>query len=147
MAEVSAGDKAPDFTLGSVDGNGTVKLSDYTVEPTLLVFWVSWRPHCQRELPIIQKIYADLGSKGMNTVGVSVDSEVEDARGFVKDYGLRFPNAFAGTADGRKVLDTYGIDGVPTILVIAKGELVKARFGGETAEKTLRGELAKLGVR
>ena len=42
-AAVEVGDKAPDFTLGSVDGKSDLKLSSYTDKPTILVFWVSWR--------------------------------------------------------------------------------------------------------
>src|SRR5690554_4215113 len=83
-AEVNVGDKAPDFTLTGLDGKD-VKLSTYAGKPTLLVFWVSWCPHCQAELPVLQKVYGDLRSKGMNAVGVSVDRDKEDAQEFVKD--------------------------------------------------------------
>lgn len=147
FSAVVVGDKAPDFTLGNISGNGSVKLSDYTSKPTLLVFWVSWCPHCQRELPIVQNIYRELGPKGMNAVGVSVDTDLADAKAFVEQRSLTFPNAFAGTDAGIGVIDTYQVRGVPAIYVIDKGGVVKAVYRGEIDAATIRSDLARLGVK
>ncbi len=143
----AANDKAADFQLGSIDGNSTVKLSSFTDKATVLVFWASWCPHCQRELPVVQRLYDELKSKGLNAVGVSADENVEDARRFVKSAGVTFPNAFAGSEKGQKVLSEYGIKGVPALYVIEKGGTVVAHFLGETDEQTLRSTLAKAGVK
>jgi peroxiredoxin len=146
-ALLAVGDKAPDFQLGSVDGKSTVKLSDYTNQPTLLVFWVSWCPHCQREAPVLNKVYKDLRSKGMNVVGVSTDEDQANAKEFVSRYSLAFPNAYAGTEKGQSVLASYQIVGVPTIYVIGKDGMVKASYVGETPEATIRKDFAALGVK
>jgi cytochrome c biogenesis protein CcmG, thiol:disulfide interchange protein DsbE len=146
-ASVAAGDKAPDFQLGSVDGQSTLKLSNYTTEPTLLVFWLSTCPHCQKEVPLLQKVFADLDTKGMNCVGVSADSEQKNAKDFVVKYAVTFPNAFGGTSSGANVLDSYGVSGVPTILIIDKGGTVKSRYEGETDPQIIRDDLGKLGVK
>jgi peroxiredoxin len=146
-AAVAAGDKAPDFKLDNVDGKSTVTLSDYTDKPTLLVFWASWCPHCQREVSVLQKVYSDLGPKGMNAIGTSVDEDSKKANEFVGKHKLTFPNAFAGTDAGSAVLDSYGVDGVPAIFVLGKGGVTQVRFDGETEEKAIREEFAKLGVK
>lgn len=146
-AAVAVGDKAPDFQLGSIDGKTTIKLSDYTDKPTLLVFWVSWCPHCQNMTAVEKKIYTDLGPKGLNVVGVSVDKDIDAASGFVKKHSLLFPNAFAGTDEGRNVATTYGIRGVPTFFVLDKGGIVKAVYSGEIGEDTIRQDFAELGVK
>ena len=146
-AAVSVGDKAPNFTLDSVDGKSTLKLSDYTGKPTLLVFWASWCPHCQREAPLLQGIYRDLAAKGMNAIGVSADDTIGDAQDYVQSYGLTFPNAFAGTTAGQQVLSTYGLQGVPTIYIIDKDGVVRDKFMGETSADTIKQALARLGVK
>lgn len=144
---VSAGDKAPDFSLGSVTGKTTIKLSSYTKKPTLLVFWASWCPHCQHELPAIQKLYNQYKSKGLNVVGVSADQDQKDAAGLINDKKITFPNAFAGTDKGKKVIDDYGVKEVPTIYVLEKGGKIKAVRSGEISADTLRKEIAGIGIK
>lgn len=146
LSDVAVGDKAPDFKLDSLDGK-TIKLSDYTNKPTLLVFWVSWCPHCQREVPVIQKVYTDLKGKGMNVVGVNVDEELDDAKTFVKDNKVTFPNAQGLSDEGRKVLDTYAVEGVPTIFIIDKTGKVTVTEVGEMSEANIRQEFANQGVK
>ena len=146
-ADVSAGDKAPDFQLGNVNGSDVVKLSNYTTKPTLLVFWVSWCSHCQEEVPVLDKVYKDLKSKGLNVLGVSMDDKIGDAREFVKEYNVSFPSGFAGTDDGHAMTSVYGVKGVPMMYVIDKGGVVKAIHVGETDPGTIRKEFADLGVK
>jgi peroxiredoxin len=147
-ASVAVGDKAPDFKLTNViDGDKAVKLSDYTNKPTLLVFWASWCPHCQREVPVLQKVFTDLKGKGMNAVGISADQARDDAKGFVKRYNVTFPNAFAGNDDGAKVIDSYEVQGVPTIFLLDKNRNVVWTHVGEASEDSVRAALAKVGVK
>jgi peroxiredoxin len=147
LAIVAAGDKAPDFQLGSVDGQATLHLSDYTTKPTLLVFWASWCPHCQREVPILQSLTDELKPKGMNAIGVSADENIGDARDFVKKYAVTFPNGFAGTQSSQKVLDSFDVTSVPTIYVLDTGGVVKAHHQGEIPAQTIRDEFAQIGVK
>lgn len=147
LANVGVGDKAPNFQLSSVSGQGSVQLSDYTSKPTILVFWASWCPHCQRELPVIQSIYKDLAPKGLNVVGVSVDRSIGDAKGFTSSHSITFPNAYAGTDKGGDMLDTYNISGIPTIYVLNKNGTVKTVYRGEISGDTLRAEAAQMGVK
>jgi len=147
LAEVSVGDKAPDFVLGSVDGKSFIKLSDYYGKPIMVAFWVSWCPHCHSEAPILNKVYNDLKDKGINAVGMSVDDDIEDAQEFVKKYSVPFQNAFAGTEAGSEVIEKYGVDGVPTTYIIDKDGIIKAVLEGVVSEETLKAEFAKLGVK
>lgn len=145
-AAVTVGSKAPDFQLTSVDGKSTIKLSSHFGKPMLLVYWATWCPHCRTELPVIQKIYGDLHSAGLEIVGISMDNSAKDAREFMKSKSVTFPVAFGGTDQGMKVADTYGVSGIPAMFVLDKNAVVKAIFRGEAGEKTIRSELAKLGL-
>lgn len=147
FSAVAVGDQAPDFQLGSVTDNSVVKLSDYLTKPTLVVFWASWCSHCQSEAPVVTRIYNDLRPKGMNVVGVSADDQINDARDFVKAYSVPYTNAFAGTDSGHAVIESYQVQGVPTLFVLDKGGIVKARFVGATDEETIKKEFEKLGVK
>lgn len=143
---LSVGSKAPDFQLKSVDEKSTIKLSDYSGKPTLVVFWANWCPHCRTELPVIQRIYSDLHEKGLQVVGVNLDRTVSDAQSFMNKNNITFPVAFAGTDKGAKVADSYDVTGIPATFVIDKTGQVKAIFRGDVTEKTIRDELKKLGL-
>ncbi|MEN6357208.1 MAG: TlpA disulfide reductase family protein [Armatimonadota bacterium] len=145
-AVVSVGSKASDFQLTSVDGKSAIKLSSYFGKPMLLVYWASWCPHCRTEVPVVQKIYNDLHSAGLEIVGVSFDRSAKDARDFMKSKSVTFPVAFGGTDQGMKVADIYGVSGIPVTFVLDKNAVVKTVFRGDPGEKAIRAELTKLGL-
>ena len=138
---LSVGSKAPDFQLSLFSGK-TVKLSDYTDKPTLLVFWASWCPHCVRELPVLDRLYKDLHPKGLNVLAVDLDSTTSAGKNFADGHHISFPIAVGSEG----VANSYGITGIPSVFVLDKG-VVKAKYAGEVDEGTLRADLAKLGVK
>jgi peroxiredoxin len=147
LAAVTIGSKAPNFELGNVDGKGTIKLSDYTNKPTLLVFWASWCPHCRTEASVLQKIYTDLHDKGANVLGVNLDNTLAEAQEFVNSHHLTYPNAFAGTSAGIQVVESYGVQGIPALFLIDKDGVVKDTWVGEVSETTFKEAFASLGVK
>jgi len=146
-AALKAGDKAPNFKLEAINGKEPINLTEFTNKPTLLVFWASWCPHCQNELPVVQRLYKELGPKGVNVVGVSVDRNINDARNVIKKLNITFPNGFAGTESGDRAISGYGIRGIPTVFVIGKDGVIKATYAGEADAGRLKDDFAKLGVK
>lgn len=141
-AAVSVGSKAPDFTLTSFDGK-TIKLNDYKSKPTVLVFWASWCPHCVRELPVLDRLHKDLRPKGVSFIGINLDSTPGKGREFVTSRRISFPMAQAKSG----VAEAYNVTGIPSIFVLGKGGVVKAKYAGEVGESRIRADLAKLGVK
>jgi peroxiredoxin len=70
---IAVGEKAPDFTLRDQDGED-VSLADYKGRKVLLVFYpMDFSPVCSDQLSIYQEVKPELGEKGVELVGVSVD--------------------------------------------------------------------------
>jgi len=71
---IAAGEQAPDFTLRDQDGE-EVSLSDYRGRKLLLVFYPGdFSPVCSDQLSIYQEVKPELTEKGVELVGISVDS-------------------------------------------------------------------------
>lgn len=71
---IAVGDQAPDFTLRNQDFE-KVSLSDYRGRKVLLVFYPGdFSPVCGDQLSIYQEVKPEIDAKGVDLVGVSVDS-------------------------------------------------------------------------
>ena len=70
---IAAGEPAPDFTLRDQDGE-KVSLADYRGRKVLLVFYPQdFSPVCSDQLSIYQEVKPELGEKGVELLGISVD--------------------------------------------------------------------------
>lgn len=71
---IAVGEKAPDFTLRNQDGE-KVSLADYRGRKVMLVFYPGdFSPVCGDQLSIYQEVKPEIAEKGVELVGISVDS-------------------------------------------------------------------------
>jgi len=71
---IAVGEQAPDFTLRDQDGE-KVSLSDYRGRKVLLVFYPGdFSPVCGDQLSIYQEVKPEIEEKGVEMIGISVDS-------------------------------------------------------------------------
>ncbi len=61
--KLEVGLPAPALTGAALDGSGDVGLNELLGKPTVVVFWSPPCPHCQEEMPKIQALADQLGSK------------------------------------------------------------------------------------
>ncbi|MCB9682592.1 MAG: TlpA family protein disulfide reductase [Alphaproteobacteria bacterium] len=91
---------------------------------TLLVFFEVWCPHCQREVPALQR-YADaFVLDGLQVVGITRMSRgvtEADVIGFAGASGVGF--ALGYDADG-DLSEAYGVQGIPSAAIVRDGVVV-----------------------
>lgn len=104
---LKAGDKAPAFTALDQQGN-TVKLSNYKGKKLILYFYPKDdTPGCTKEACNFRDNYNLLKKKGIEVIGISIDS-VKSHGKFVEKYEL----PFTLVADEEKqIVEAYGVWG------------------------------------
>jgi thioredoxin-dependent peroxiredoxin len=104
---LKAGDKAPAFTAQDQQGN-TVKLSNYKGKKVVLYFYPKDdTPGCTKEACNFRDNYSLLKKKGIEVIGISIDS-VKSHGKFVEKYELPF-NLVAD--EEKQIVEAYGVWG------------------------------------
>ena len=87
---ISAGEKAPDFTLPNHKGEA-VSLSDFRGRKVMLVFYpADFSPVCTDQLSVYQEVLDRIEESGVQLLGISVDSSWTH-RAFRKQLGIDIP--------------------------------------------------------
>lgn len=134
-------DKAPEFSLKSVDGK-TVKLSDYKGKVVIIDFWATWCPPCRKGIPDLISIQNEFKDKVV-IIGISLDREktIKDVPGFVKNNGINYPVVYG---DDKVVIDYGGIQSIPTSFVVDKNGTVVDMHVGLVSKDTFVNKIKEL---
>jgi peroxiredoxin len=86
---IPVGEQAPDFTLRDQDGE-KVSLADFRGRRLMLVFYpADFSPVCGDQFSIYQEVKPEIEEKGVELVGISVDSAWAH-RAFQEKLGFEF---------------------------------------------------------
>lgn len=133
MAALSAGVRAPEFTLPTVDGRSVSLSEALSRGPVVLTFFKISCPVCQYALPFIERMYRANRGSNVSFIGVSQDN-ARDTRSFLKEYGVTFPVALDDPGN-YAVSNAYGLTNVPTLFYIApSGEIELSSVGWSKAD-------------
>ncbi len=123
---VKVGEPAPDFSIETFAGEEMSLARSKGQKPLLVVFWTTWCPNCQRELPKLAETFPQLHKQGLNVVAINagINDSRDRARSFQKRYGLNFPLAFD---EDFEISRAFGVWGVPTVFLIDTDGIVRFR--------------------
>lgn len=123
--------EAPDFTLDLFLGE-QLRLADLRGKPVLINFWASWCPPCREEAPLLERTWREYRDKGVVFVGVDIWDSEEDARKFLKEFDITYPN---GPDPRGEISIDYGLTGIPeTYFIDREGQVVRKWIGPFTEE-------------
>ena len=119
--------QAPPFTMKDLQGN-TLDLSAFQGKVLVLNFWATWCPPCRAEIPDLIAARKELGPKGLEIIGVSVDQmSAAKLREWVSNVGISYPVALA---DSKIVEDYRPGEYIPATIVIDKKGRIRYRHTG-----------------
>jgi cytochrome c biogenesis protein CcmG, thiol:disulfide interchange protein DsbE len=138
---VALGEPAPDGPMPRLEGGGSESLADYRGRWVLVNFWASWCEPCRDEAPELERFQRRHGGPDFTVLGIDSQDLSDDARGFVAEYDLTYPQLRDGNGD---VADEYGTTGVPENFLIDPRGNVQLLVRGPVTEEWLTDEVAPL---
>jgi thiol-disulfide isomerase/thioredoxin len=119
---------APRIALPRLDGDGTLGVEPGAV--TLVDFWATWCGPCRASMPRLQRLYGEVGPKGVRLLSVDTDAEspgrAQEVRQFLADNRLSFPVVL----DDGSGSEALRVSSLPTLFLIDKDGRVLWRHVG-----------------
>lgn len=127
-ARVDIGLPVPAYSALSLSGD-SVSLAAQRGKVVLLNVWATWCHPCRDEIPELQAIHEKYAARGLELVGVSVDTESADdaIRAFARDFRMTYP---IWRDPGERVSAQFHIVGVPTTFLIDREGVLRWRKTG-----------------
>lgn len=126
---------------GSSAESASLPLDRHKGQIVVLNFWATWCAPCRKEIPLLVRLQAEYGPRGVQVVGASID-EPEDqelAERFVRDRRVDYPVWYGHTTEDMK---PFGLAAsIPATAVLDRDGARMFRIIGEVHEDALRSRL------
>jgi thiol-disulfide isomerase/thioredoxin len=117
-----------DFT-DAITGRAVSLQQDYKGKIVVVLFWASWCPDCNAEMPQWKALYEKYRPRGVEFVGVSLDEPesaggLESLKRYVASRQIPWPQFYQGNRFDSTFSQRWGVSATPTIFIVdASGNL------------------------
>lgn len=153
VGKAQVGQTAPEFQASTTGGFFDLAKTD---KPVFLEVFATWCPHCQRETAVIDKLFANYGSRvafvAVSGSDTAMDNTSEssplDVLNFAQQFNVRYPIAYDPLIrepnNPKSVANLYLQGGFPSFAVIGRDKKVTYLSSGEISYDDLAAELKKV---
>jgi thiol-disulfide isomerase/thioredoxin len=143
QAALQPGVPFPDFSMTDVTGK-PLSVGQYKGKVVLVDFWATWCGPCRAELPNVIATYAKYHDQGFEIIGVSLDEDKDAMVKYAQENQMTWPQYFDGLRWENKLVDKYGVQGIPfTILIDPQGNIIDKDVRGEALPAAVAKALGK----
>ena len=130
LATTPAPRKSPEFSIFEPSGKQT-SLSSFKGKVVVVEFLLTNCPHCMRVAKMIAKLQAELGQRGLQTIGIAFDNNIggKAVIRFSQDVGVTYPIGYSSSAEVDRFLGRMPTERlmVPQIVVIDRAGVIRAQ--------------------
>jgi thiol-disulfide isomerase/thioredoxin len=130
---------APTISMADLSGR-TWNLREHLGKVVLVNFWATWCGPCRKETPDLVNLANELGPKGLEVVGISLDQTRDVIPPFVASYNIPYPILVAPPGSAL----TSQIRSIPTTLLIDKEGRVAKQYVGAVAGSVFKKDIERL---
>jgi thiol-disulfide isomerase/thioredoxin len=123
---------APAFEASDLEGAPVRFDPSRLNRPVLLIFWASWCEPCKTEVPALLRLH-DQHRGRLDLIGINVDKELEQARSFVEESRIPYPNL---SDRELQISDRFGVHNMPFFVLVDRGAI---RWTGTQFDQELLG--------
>ena len=135
--EILVGKPFPELQFKAVDGND-ISIGQLKGKFVLIVFWATWCGPCKSEIPGLIEMYKQYHDKGFEIIGISLDHDLNTFKEFLRSNEIKWPQYFDGKGWNNKISSRFGINSIPSTVLIDKDGIVLKRC--------LRGKELKIAI-
>jgi peroxiredoxin len=134
---IGLGYPAKNFTIKLLSGEDFI-LEYQRGKVVLIYFWAYWCEPCKQEMPYLDKIYREFKDKGLEIVGISLDSSTKKTTEFTRQAQLQWKHSCSGKVWKDETVNLYGVNNLPSLWVVdRKGILRSFDIKGEELRKVI----------
>jgi peroxiredoxin len=116
----------PEFSVPSLSGT-TLKSTDLTGTVTVMNFWATWCPPCNREMPSIQRLFDQMKGTAFRIVAISTGEAKQTVTDFLKKNSYNYPMFLD---ENRSLGAAFASQGIPTTYILDKSGKIVAGIVG-----------------
>ena len=120
------GSELPIFTITDAEGK-QISSSDFKGKPTVIMEWASWCPHCQKTIPVMDKLYRKYKDEVefvfINATGSADGKETKEAASsYIKKNNFEISYYYD---EGLKAATVLQVESVPTFFFVDRSGIIR----------------------
>jgi len=122
--KIGIGKEAEDFNVELLSGE-TFVLSEQRGKVVLIDFWATWCGPCRREMPNLKEAYKEYHDKGLEIVGISLDTNKESLDKYIEKEKISWKISFSGSGWKDDTARKYGVNSIPSYWLVDKKGILR----------------------